>query len=96
MSKDSSQVKQNDKSMLKTKIEASSILKKFAKDKPIYQVSKTIVKIHKEHNFIKRYREFNEQNSIEPYEGLREILDKKSIDGVLKDIKNRLKQKKKE
>lgn len=81
---------------IKQKMDAVNILKKYSKNKPISQVSKTIIKVHKSHMNIKRFREFNEQNSIEPYEGLQEILEKKSIDSVLKDIKQRIKQKKKE
>jgi len=80
----------------KTKVDSTHLLGKFAYGQKINQTSKTILKVHRNHPYIKRHREFNEQYSIEPYEGLKEIIDKKSINGILKDIKTRIKQMKKE
>ena len=46
-------------------------------DKQIALESKTITKFHKKHGKLQRYREFNQQLSIKPYDGLKEIIDKK-------------------
>lgn len=76
---------------IKTKVDTTNILKNYANGKKINQVSKTIMKVHKNNTHLNRYREFNEQSSIEPYEGIKEIIEKKSIEGILKEIRNRIK-----
>lgn len=47
--------------------------------------SKTVFALHKEKSNLKRYREFSQQNTIEAYPGLKEILSKKDLDQVLKE-----------
>lgn len=64
-------IEQSMAQQVKTKQESTTILNRYVpKGKKINILSKTIVKIHKDNPYIQRYREFNEQNSIEPYEGL--------------------------
>jgi hypothetical protein len=60
-------------------------IKRYTEALKLNQRSKTIFALHKEKSNLKRYREFWQQNSIEPYAGLKEILFKKDLDQVLKE-----------